>query len=135
MKWTDQAVSSLTIRDGYRLRGENMTSIEVFSDAAFAFAVTMLVISNNEIPRSYDELLTAMKGIPSFAASFAVIMVVWVAHRQMESKVWIGRWCLNNPLTSTCFCGPCLCLSTENNHGPYVLWFLEPVVSHEVSDF
>jgi uncharacterized membrane protein len=34
------------------MRGENMTRIETFVDAAFAFAFTMLVISIDEIPRS-----------------------------------------------------------------------------------
>lgn len=37
------------MRGGYRLRGESMARIEVFSDAAFAFAVTMRVISLNSI--------------------------------------------------------------------------------------
>ncbi|MFP6838146.1 MAG: hypothetical protein VB962_00970 [Pseudohongiellaceae bacterium] len=38
--------------DGRTMRGENMTRIETFVDAAFAFAFTMLVISIDEIPRS-----------------------------------------------------------------------------------
>jgi uncharacterized membrane protein len=84
MRWTDQSLSSLTTKDGYRLRGENMTRIEVFSDAAFAFAVTMLVISLSTIPQNYHELLTAMHRIPSFAASFTVMMLIWITHR---------RWC------------------------------------------
>jgi|TARA_B100000809_G_scaffold203015_1_gene203974 uncharacterized membrane protein len=37
---------------GRTMRGENMTRIETFVDAAFAFAFTMLVISIDEIPRS-----------------------------------------------------------------------------------
>ena len=37
---------------------------ETFTDAAFAFAVTLLVISIDQIPRSYDELLVALAGIP-----------------------------------------------------------------------
>jgi uncharacterized membrane protein len=61
-----------------------MTRIEVFSDAAFAFAVTMLVISLSTIPQNYHELLTAMHRIPSFAASFTVMMLIWITHR---------RWC------------------------------------------
>lgn len=86
MRWTEQALSSLTTRDGYRLRGESMTRIEVFSDAAFAFAVTMLVISLSTIPQNYYELLTAMQRIPSFAASFAVMMVIWVTHRRWSRR-------------------------------------------------
>jgi uncharacterized membrane protein len=86
MRWTEQTLSSLTTKDGYRLRGESMTRIEVFSDAAFAFAVTMLVISLSSIPQSYEELLTAMQRIPSFAASFSAIMVVWLTHRRWSQR-------------------------------------------------
>ena len=86
MKWTEQALSSLTTNDGYRLRGESMTRIEVFSDAAFAFAVTMLVISLSTIPQSYQELLTALQKIPSFAASFAVMMSIWITHRRWSQR-------------------------------------------------
>lgn len=63
-----------------------MTRIEVFSDAAFAFAVTMLVISLSSIPRDFPELILAIKGIPSFAAGFAVMMVIWVTHRRWSQR-------------------------------------------------
>jgi uncharacterized membrane protein len=86
MRWTEKALSSLTTNDGYRLRGESMTRIEVFSDAAFAFAVTMLVISLSTIPQSYQELLTALHKIPSFAASFAVMMSIWITHRRWSQR-------------------------------------------------
>jgi len=86
MRWTEQTLSSLPIVGGYRLRGESMTRIEVFSDAAFAFAVTMLVISLSTIPQSYSELLAAINGIPSFAASFSVMMFIWVTHRRWSQR-------------------------------------------------
>lgn len=86
MSWTEQSLRSLTTKNGYRLRGESMTRIEVFSDAAFAFAVTMLVISLSSIPKSYYELLTAIHRIPSFAASFAVMMSIWLAHRRWSQR-------------------------------------------------
>lgn len=86
MRWTEQTLSSLPLVGGYRLRGVSMTRIEVFSDAAFAFAVTMLVISLSTIPQSYSELLTAIYGIPSFAASFSVMMLIWVTHRRWSQR-------------------------------------------------
>lgn len=86
MRWNEQSLSTLTTRNGYRLRGESMTRIEVFSDAAFAFAVTMLVISLSTIPQNYHELLTAISRIPSFAASFAVMMLIWVTHRRWSQR-------------------------------------------------
>lgn len=86
MRWTEQSLSTLTTKDGYRLRGESMTRIEVFSDAAFAFAVTMLVISLSAIPENYQALLSAMQRIPSFAAGFAVIMAIWITHRRWSRR-------------------------------------------------
>lgn len=86
MKWTEESLSSLPTGGGYRMRGEAMTRIEVFSDAAFAFAVTMLVISLSSIPNNYGELIVAIKGVPAFAASFAVIMVFWVSHRRWSRR-------------------------------------------------
>ena len=86
MKWTEQRLSSLSEKNGYRLRGEAMTRIEVFSDAAFAFAVTMLVISLSSIPQNYQELLTAIQRVPSFAASFAVMMFIWITHRRWSQR-------------------------------------------------
>lgn len=65
---------------GFRLRGMDITRIEAFTDAAFAFAVTLLVISTQSIPASYVELTDALAGIPAFAMSFFLIMVIWYAH-------------------------------------------------------
>ena len=64
-----------------RLRGLAMTRIETFTDAAFAFAVTLLVISVDDVPRSYEEMLTALKSIPVFLLASAQIFVFWMAHR------------------------------------------------------
>lgn len=49
-------------------------------DAAFAFAVTLLVISFDAIPDSVPALVEALKGIPAFAASFATLLMFWWAH-------------------------------------------------------
>jgi uncharacterized membrane protein len=95
MQWTEERLSTLPERGGYRLRGESMTRIEVFSDAAFAFAVTMLVISLSSIPKDFEELILAVKGIPSFAASFTVMMIIWVAHRR-----WSQRFGLDDGLST-----------------------------------
>ena len=54
------------VQKGFRQRGMEMTRIEVFVDAAFAFAVTMLVISFDQIPQSFNEMVEAVKGIPAF---------------------------------------------------------------------
>jgi uncharacterized membrane protein len=66
--------------DGFLERGAQVTRLEAFVDAAFAFAVTLLVISLDAIPGSIPALLEAMKGVPAFAASFAQIAFFWHAH-------------------------------------------------------
>ncbi len=86
MKWTEESLSSLRSSGGYKLRGESMTRIEAFSDAAFAFAVTLLVISLSSIPQNFDELVVAIKYIPSFAASFAIMMVIWIQQRRWSQR-------------------------------------------------
>ena len=66
--------------DGFLHRGEQVTRLEAFVDAAFAFAVTLLVISLDAIPGSIPELMLALKGVPAFALSFSLIGMFWHAH-------------------------------------------------------
>lgn len=61
-------------------RGEGTTRLEAFVDAAFAFAVTLLVISSERMPDSVAGLLRALKNVPAFAASFAMLALFWYAH-------------------------------------------------------
>ena len=49
-------IASCRREEGRIIRGDNMTCIEIFFDAAFAFAFTVLVISIDEIPNSRPEL-------------------------------------------------------------------------------
>ena len=67
-------------------RGREMTRLETFTDAAFAFAVTLLAISIDEIPDSYDGLIAALKGTPAFAASFALLLLYWRAHQNWSQR-------------------------------------------------
>ena len=75
-----QYLNSCRREDGRILRGENMTRIETFVDAAFAFAFTMLVISIDEIPTTVPQLLELSQDIPAFLISATVIGSIWVAH-------------------------------------------------------
>ncbi|MCG8435099.1 MAG: DUF1211 domain-containing protein, partial [Gammaproteobacteria bacterium] len=92
-------LAACPVKNGFRLRGHDMTRIETFTDAAFAFAVTMLVISVDEIPGTFDELLAALKGVPAFAACFAQIMLFWYAH-----LVWSRRFGLEDMPTVILSC-------------------------------
>lgn len=83
---TQEFVDSCREEEGFKLRGENMTRIEVFVDAAFAFAVTMLVISIDEIPSNIPELLEVSKGIPAFAVSVLQLMWIWSTHSTWSKR-------------------------------------------------
>ncbi len=63
----------------FRWRGGEMTRIEAFSDAVFAFAVTLLVVAL-EVPHTFEELTNAMKGFGAFAICFAMLAMVWHVH-------------------------------------------------------
>src|SRR3954454_20951608 len=58
---------------GFRLRGIEMTRLETFIDAAFAFAVTVMVIAADRVPEDIDALLAAFKNVPAFIASVFVL--------------------------------------------------------------
>ena len=55
----------------FRWRAGEITRLEAFTDAVFGFAVTLLVVSL-EVPRTYSELMEAMKGFAAFAVCFTV---------------------------------------------------------------
>jgi len=74
-------LADFPVERGMRLRGLAMTRLETFADAAFAFAVTLLVISVDDVPRSFDELVAALKSIPVFLLASAQVFMFWVAHR------------------------------------------------------
>lgn len=61
---------------GFRWRGKEISRIEGLSDAVFAFAVTLLVVSL-EVPKTFTELTALMSGFLPFAICFAMLMQVW----------------------------------------------------------
>ena len=65
---------------GFRLRGLEMTRLETFIDAAFAFAISMLVIAPQQIPDNIGALLGAFKNVPAFICCIAVLGIFWRGH-------------------------------------------------------
>jgi len=64
---------------GFRIRSREVSRLEGLSDAVFGFAITLLVVSL-EVPRTFDELVGLLRGFVAFAASFAVLIVIWYEH-------------------------------------------------------
>jgi chromate transport protein ChrA len=91
---TQEFVDNCPNEKGFRMRGLDMTRLEVFIDAAFAFAVTMLVISFDSIPGSYDEMIVAIKSIPAFIIAVAQLIWIWHTH-----NVWSRRFGLDTTYT------------------------------------
>ena len=65
---------------GFRLRGIQMTRLETFIDAAFAFAITMMVIAAQQVPDDIATLLGAFANVPAFLAGVIVIGIFWRGH-------------------------------------------------------
>ncbi|MBS0433038.1 MAG: DUF1211 domain-containing protein [Proteobacteria bacterium] len=76
-----------TDRNGFRYRGGENTRIEAFTDAAFAFAVTLLMIGGGHVPTDVGQLKSALQGVPAYAASFALLCLFWHAH-----YLWYRRY-------------------------------------------
>ncbi|MEW5687639.1 MAG: TMEM175 family protein [Pseudomonadota bacterium] len=59
---------------------ESRKRLDQFVDAAFGFAVTLLVIAGAQ-PETLDDLRAALLNIPSSAAAFVLIVLFWQAHK------------------------------------------------------
>ena len=64
-----------------RIRRASPTRLESFVDAAFAFAITLVVISVGHLPTSVPDMLQALRGVPTFALCFFMIARIWSRHR------------------------------------------------------
>ena len=76
-------------------RGERTTRVEAFVDAAFAFALTLLLIAGDQIPASVQALVEALKGLPASGLSFLLILKFWSGH-----VAWTRRYGLDDVLTN-----------------------------------
>lgn len=84
---------SKTSAPAFRWRSHEVSRIEGFSDAGFAFAVTLLVVSL-EVPQTFTELWEKLQGFAAFALCFAALFYVW-----FEQHAFFRRYGLKDNFT------------------------------------
>jgi uncharacterized membrane protein len=79
----------------FKIRGENPTRLENFSDAVFAFSITLLMISL-EVPKNFTQILELSDELIAFAVTIVPLFIIWQQHRQFfrrygldDSKIFI----------------------------------------------
>ena len=65
----------------FRWRGGDVSRIEGLTDAVFAFALTLIVVSL-EVPQSFDDLYKVLLSFPVFAICFVMLIMVWYHHHK-----------------------------------------------------
>ncbi len=66
------AKKKIGAREGFRWRGEDVSRIEGLSDAVFALAVTLLIVST-EVPKTYNDLILKLRDFVPFAACLRIL--------------------------------------------------------------
>jgi uncharacterized membrane protein len=84
--------------NNFRFRGHEVRRVEAFSDAVFAFAVTLLIVSL-EVPKNFDELMITMRGFFAFGVSFVLLMMIWY-----EQNIFFRRYGLDDIKTAVLNC-------------------------------
>lgn len=77
----------------FRNRAHEVSRLEAFSDVVFGFALTLIVVSL-EVPKTYQELMAAMRDFPAFALCFAILIWIWHAH-----YTYFRRYALHDEFT------------------------------------
>ena len=85
-------------RSEFHFRGHEVRRIEAFSDAVFAFAVTLLIVSL-EVPRTFEELMVTIRGFFAFGVSFLLLMMIWY-----EQNIFFRRYGLDDLKTIVLNC-------------------------------
>ncbi len=79
----------------FEWRGGSPTRVEALTDMVFAFALTLLVVSNTP-PSSFGELQDQLWGFPGFAAAFSILLLLWHSH-----YIFFRRYALEDVVTTT----------------------------------
>lgn len=71
-------------------RGEHISRLEAFSDAVFAFSITLLIVAL-EVPDTYEKLMESMSHFFSFGICFAILLIIW-----NSQNIYFRRYGLND---------------------------------------
>lgn len=66
--------------------------LDAFTDAAFAFAVTLMVAGSGGMAPDFRQLEAVLAGIPAFAIAFALIAMFWLAHVRARRMAGDADW-------------------------------------------
>ena len=83
---TEDPLAGVEKSGHFHHRGKHTTRLEAFVDAAFAFALTLLVVSFDAVPQSFDELMIALRAVPAFLFAFCILAMFWIAHRNWSTR-------------------------------------------------
>lgn len=79
-------------------RDEMARRLDAFVDAAFAFAVTLLIVGGGEPPARLSELTDMLLRAPAFGAAFGLIVMFWLGYRDL-GRLWPHRDALSTGLS------------------------------------
>jgi uncharacterized membrane protein len=66
--------------------------LDAFTDAAFAFAISLMVVGAGGGAPDYQGLVQVMRSVPSFAIGFAIMAMFWFAHVRWRLYRGEGDW-------------------------------------------
>lgn len=72
--------------------------LDAFVDAAFAFAVSLLVAGGGDPPTTLAEMQGMLLSAPAYGASFALIVMFWLSYRDL-GRLWPLRDGLSTALS------------------------------------
>jgi uncharacterized membrane protein len=79
-------------------KNEMARRLDAFVDAAFAFAVTLLIVGGGDTPERFSDLSAMLLRAPAFAAAFALIAMFWLGYRDL-GRLWPHRDGLSTALS------------------------------------
>jgi uncharacterized membrane protein len=89
----EQPSRTSLLDDGFRVRGEAISRLDVFSDVVFGIALVLLVVSL-AIPRNFTQLRPPTPAFTTSAICFLMLVNVWFSH-----YVFFRRYGLNDRFT------------------------------------